>query len=66
MQLKRYCVTVMDNWTPTRDFWTLNGALRFYRPHRAAANVFKWDGEHWCWMFGAHERKVPLTGLSRR
>ena len=47
--LKRYCVTVMDNWTPLRLFWTRAGALKWrnsigdyayaYRWHR---NVGKW------------------------
>jgi len=60
MQLKRYCVTVMDNWTPTRDFWTLSGAHKFYREHMEYANVFKWDGEAWSWMFGAKDRS-PRT-----
>jgi hypothetical protein len=61
MKLKRYCVTVMDHWTPMRDFWTLEGAKKFYRMHRASANVFKWDGEAWCWMCGAHDRGIILS-----
>lgn len=61
MKLKRYCVTVMDNWTPMRDFWTLEGAKRFYRLHRYSANVFKWDGEAWAWMCGAHDRGIMLS-----
>lgn len=67
-KLKRYCVTVMDNWTPMREFWTLDGAYNFYRKHRTYANVFKWDGEAWCWMFGARDCdpnaiKSPLAGF---
>ena len=58
MRLRRYCVTVMDNWTPTREFWTLEGAKRFYREHRECANVFKWESEAWCWMCGAHDRGI--------
>lgn len=57
MRLRRYCVTVMDNWTPTRDFWTLKGATDFYREHRDCANVFKWDDYAWTWMFGACDRQ---------
>lgn len=53
--LKRYCVTVSDNWTPLRLFWTLEGAKGFYRNHRSCANVFKWDGEQWDWMCGARD-----------
>jgi len=48
----------MDNWTPTREFWTLEGAKRFYREHRECANVFKWESETWCWMCGAHDRGI--------
>jgi len=63
MKLKRYCVTVMDNWTPMRDFWTLEGAKKFYRLHRQCANVFQWDSrDHvWRWMCGAHDMGVMLT-----
>lgn len=53
--LKRYCVTVNDNWTPLRLFWTLDGAKSFYKKHRACANVFKWDGEQWSWICGARD-----------
>lgn len=62
MKLKRYCVTVMDNWTPMREFWTLEGARRFYREHRACANVFKWaaDEQLWEWIFGALDQKPPV------
>lgn len=60
MKLRRYCVTVMDNWTPMRTFWTLEGAKKFYREHRSCANVFKWDGEAWSWMCGAHDRSPPV------
>lgn len=60
MRLKRYCVTVMDHWTPMREFWTLEGAKRFYRLHRGCANVFKWDGEQWSWMCGARDRNPPV------
>lgn len=55
MKLRRYCVTVMDNWTPTLVFWTLEGAKQFYRQHRATANVFKWRGGEWQWMCGARD-----------
>lgn len=57
MHLKRYCVTVLDHWTPTREFWTLEGARRFYGKHRAADNVFKWEDGKWAWMFGANEHQ---------
>lgn len=55
MRLKRYRVTVLDNWTPTTDFWTLEGAKKFYRQHRECANVFKWDDGAWHWMCGSRD-----------
>lgn len=61
MRLRRYCVTVMDNWTPTRLFWTLEGARRFYRERRSCANVFKWEDGLWRWMYGAHELGIMLS-----
>lgn len=60
MKLKRYCVTVMDNWTPMRTFWTLDGAKAFYREHRTCANVFGWDGEAWSWICGAKDAEPPV------
>ncbi|MGM5018753.1 hypothetical protein [Tardiphaga sp. 367_B4_N1_1] len=60
MKLKRYCVTVLDNWTPTKEFWTLDGAREFYRDHRACANVFKWEDGYWHWMYGARDRDPRL------
>lgn len=57
---KRYCVTFSDNWTPLKLFWTLEGARRCYREHRSYANVFKWDGEAWAWMFGAKDTQPEV------
>lgn len=54
--LKRYCVTVNDNWTPLRLFWTLEGAKGFYKKHRNCANVFRWNGVQWGWICGARDR----------
>ena len=45
--LKRYCVTVMDNWTSLRLFWTLAGAHKFYCRHESCANVYKWIDGKW-------------------
>ena len=47
MQLRHYAVTVMDNWTPMRTFWTLRGADRFYWKHRPGSHLFKWNGQEW-------------------
>jgi len=52
MKLRRYCVTVMDNWTPMREFFTLNGALKFQDRHESAT-TFKWQGDRWVKIFGA-------------
>ena len=60
MRLKRYCVTVLDNYTPTQLFWTLDGANEFYREHRSCANVFKWRDGYWQWMFGARDLDPKL------
>ncbi len=56
MKLRRYCVTVLDNWTLTREFWTLEGAKNFYKQHRASGNVYRWEFGDWQWMFGSKER----------
>lgn len=55
MRLKRYAVTVMDNWTPMRVFWTLEGAKKFYRQHREGANVFVWNDGSWDWICGSRD-----------
>lgn len=52
---RRYCVTVSDNWTPLRQFWTLAGAKKFYLPHREYANVFEWRDGGWQWICGARD-----------
>jgi len=52
---RRYCVTVSDNWTPLRVFWTLEGAKRFYRKHRAYANIYKRNNVMWEWVCGARD-----------
>jgi hypothetical protein len=57
MRLRRYCVTVSDNWTPMRTFFTLGGAKRFYLPRREYSNVFHWWGGEWQWMFGAKDKE---------
>jgi hypothetical protein len=48
MKLRRYCVTVMDHWTPTRLFWTLYGALKYRCRFGAEAHLFQWrDDDGW-------------------
>jgi hypothetical protein len=55
MKLRRYSVTVMDNWTTTRDFFTLAAALRMY-DHHASAHLYRWTGRTWVeWDF-SHRR----------
>jgi hypothetical protein len=46
MKLRRWCVTVMDNWTPTREFFTLSSALR-WRFRHAPAHLFRWEDGEW-------------------
>lgn len=50
MQIKRYSVTVMDNWTRSRTFWTLNGALAFWAKHHRCAYLWRWDNETNGWL----------------
>lgn len=45
--LKRYAVTVMDNWTPMRLFWTRRGASKFWNKHWRTAHLFWWSGDSW-------------------
>lgn len=45
MQFRRYVVTVMDNWTPLRLFWTLKGALRWLP--QTTGYLYWWDGKSW-------------------
>jgi len=47
MKLKRYAVSVMDNWTPLRAFLTLSGAMTFHAKCAAYSNIYKWDGRRW-------------------
>lgn len=47
MKLRRYAVTVMDNWTPVERFWTLKGAVRWKHRH-PSSHIFRWGGNGWC------------------
>jgi hypothetical protein len=47
MKLRRYAVTVMDNWTPMRTFWTLDGAFRWYNEFISGAHLHFWYGGRW-------------------
>lgn len=46
MKLRRYCVTVMDHWTPTREFWTWRNALAHFAKHYPAAHFYAWGREY--------------------
>jgi hypothetical protein len=51
MRFRHYAVTVMDNWTPMRFFWTLRGARRFYLKHNNGyAHLFEWAGPTFGWQ----------------
>jgi len=43
VKLKRWCVTVMDNWTPTREFWSLGGAMAHFAEHQPASYLYHWS-----------------------
>ena len=47
MQLRRYCVTVMDNWHLTRYFWTLRCAVRHRNKFPGYGFLWIWDGREW-------------------
>lgn len=47
MTLRRFKVTVMDNWTPMRSFWTLRSALKFRDKHPRTANIYVWYRGAW-------------------
>lgn len=62
--LKRYCVTVMDNWTSLRLFWTLAGAHKFYCRHESCANVYKWIDGKWQLIIAADGGRA--TDMARK
>lgn len=50
---RRWCVTVMDNWTPTRVFWTRAGAAKFRKEHSQCAYLYQWQRDRWVLIEGA-------------
>jgi len=63
MKLRRYCVTVMDHWTPMREFWTFGGALAFAARHLGASHLHVWNSatKTWeeiqrIWLRNIHDR----------
>lgn len=50
--LKRYCVTVMDNETPLRLFWTRDSAIKWRDSIGLHAHAYRWHGNvgHWIEM----------------
>jgi hypothetical protein len=52
MKFRQYCVTVMDNWTPTQEFWTYKGALEHRNKHLAAAHLYQWFNGGWIKVMG--------------
>ena len=53
MVLRRYKVTVMDNWTPMGMFWTMRSALAFLDKHPKSGNLYVWNNKEWqlCRLF---------------
>ncbi len=47
MQLRRYAVTVIDNWTPMRLFWTRDRAELFWLEHKGYAHLYRWSDGRW-------------------
>lgn len=56
MKLRKYCVTVMDNWTPIRKFWTYNSALIFRNEHLHCAHLHQWFNGRWTEVLGPPSR----------
>jgi hypothetical protein len=56
MKFKRYRVTVGNRWDSEskHEFYTLNGATRFYcQKKQFGSDVFRWDRKiGWRWIFG--------------
>lgn len=48
--LKSYCVTVMDNWTPLRLFWTRDGAIRWRDGIGDHAHAYRWQPKLSVWV----------------
>jgi hypothetical protein len=63
-RFKRYCVTVVDNWTSLRLFWTLAGAHKFYCRHESCANVYKWIDGKWQLIIAADRGRA--TDMARK
>jgi hypothetical protein len=67
MRLKKYCVTVMDNWTPMRDFWTYDGAKKFRDENLGAAHLHQWFGGRWVEILGPPgDRSISTNPLAAR
>jgi len=47
VRLRKYAVTVMDNWTAMRTFWTYEGARKFWLAHSAVAYLYRWSDGKW-------------------
>lgn len=50
MRFRKYCVTVMDNWTPLRHFWTLEGATKWRDSIGPHAHLYKWHANIKKWL----------------
>lgn len=61
MKLRPYSVTVMDNWTPTREFFTLAGAMRHYALH-PSATLYRWFCGKWIKMILEREDACSVCG----
>jgi hypothetical protein len=67
MRLKRYCVTVMDNWTPMRAFWTYDAAKKFRDENLASAHLHQWFGGRWVEVIGPPgDRTISQNPLAVR
>lgn len=47
MKLRRWRITVMDNWTPTREFFTLRAALNHRARHFPVSYLYHWESGRW-------------------
>jgi len=61
MKLRRYCVTVLDTWTPTREFWTLRGALAHRNRHLPYSYLWRWSPVSNTWVQLGHHRDKNVS-----
>ena len=54
MVFKRFSVLAMNSWGPsgiqmgpTKFFWTMRGARKFFKKQRDRAYIYRWEEKQW-------------------